>query len=262
MNKQIQTLLRPDHPWKDRLHWFDTIDSTNTEAKRMAQKGAPHGTVLLAHRQTGGRGRMGRSFSSPAGMGIYLSVILRPECRAEQLMHLTCATAVAMCDAVETVTGFRPGVKWINDLIADGKKLGGILTELSILPGSDKIDFAVVGIGINCNQTPLDFSGEIRDIAISLQTATQKPVQRCQLAAGMIEALWKMSETLLIGEPEIMEQYKADCITLGQDIYLLRSGQKLPCHALDLDQEGALIVQHPDGSVETVCSGEVSVRRR
>lgn len=260
MKEQIVNALTREHPWADRIHWFDTIESTNTEAKRMAQNGAPHGTVLIADRQTGGRGRMGRCFSSPPGMGIYLSVILRPNCRAAELMHLTCAVAAYMCNAVVTASGFRPGVKWINDLIANGKKLGGILTELSLVPGSDTVAFAIVGIGINCHQTADDFPSEIRDIAISLEDAIQKPVDRCKLAAFMIQALFEMSWKLLTEKQSIMDAYKADCVTLGQDIYLLRDDQRFPCRAINLDGDGGLIVQHPDGSVETVCSGEVSVR--
>ena len=149
MKDNLLTLLKSVAP-EVQLHWFETIESTNTEAKKIAKDGVPHGTTLVADRQTGGRGRMGRSFASPAGMGIYLSMILRPECRAPELMHLTCAVAVAVCNAIEEVTGFRPCVKWINDLIAKEKKLGGILTELALLPGTDKVDYAIVGIGINC----------------------------------------------------------------------------------------------------------------
>ena len=260
MKEQVISLLPQDHPWTERIHWFDTIGSTNTEARQMAQEGAPQGTVLIADRQTGGRGRMGRSFSSPGGQGIYMSVILRPGCRAAELMHLTCAAGVAMCDAVEQVTDFRPRIKWINDLIARGKKLGGILTELSLEPGTDRVDFAVVGIGINCLQSQRDFPPEIQDIAISLKTATQRSVDRAQLAAAMVEALQNMSEKLLPGKASLMEQYTRDCCTLGQDIYLLRGDKRIPCRALSLDPDGALVVEYPDGSVGTVSSGEVSVR--
>lgn len=262
MKEQIVATLPKDHPWADGIFWFDVIGSTNTEAKRMAQEGAPQGTVLIADRQTGGRGRMGRSFSSPGGQGIYMSVILRPSCAATELMHLTCAAGVTMCNAVEQVSGFRPQIKWINDLIAKGKKLGGILTELSLIPGTDQVDFCVVGIGINCLQNRLDFPPEIRDIAISLKTATQRSVDRARLAAAMVEALQSMSEQLLSGKASFMEQYAADCCTLGQDIYLLRGEKRLPCRALRLDPDGALVVEYPDGSVEAVSSGEVSVRPR
>lgn len=262
MKEQIQAMLSPGNPWRGQLHWYQTIDSTNTAAKQMAQNGAPHGTVLIADRQTSGRGRMGRSFRSPAGMGIYLSVILRPRCGAEDLMHLTCAVAVAMCDAVEAASGFRPGIKWINDLLAKQKKLGGILTELSIDPATGLVHYAVIGIGINCCQATGDFPEEIRDIAISVQAVTKRPVDRCRLAAAMMDALWKMDRKLLSQKEDIMRQYKADCVTLGQDIFLLCGDRKTACRALDLTDDGALLVQYPDGTVEEVSSGEVSVRVR
>jgi len=117
MIDSILASLFDDFPWKERILYFDTIDSTNTRAKHLGTQGAPHGTVLIADRQTGGRGRLGRSFHSPAESGIYLSVLLRPQCHASQLMHLTCATGVAMCNAVETACGLRPGIKWTNDLV-------------------------------------------------------------------------------------------------------------------------------------------------
>ncbi len=262
MKEQLIKHLPPDYPGTKHIHWFDTIDSTNTCAKALAQDGAPQGTVVIADRQTGGRGRMGRSFSSPGGMGIYLSMILRPGCDATELMHLTCAVAVAMCDAIEAVSGFRPGLKWINDLIAKGKKLGGILTELSLVPGTASVDFAVVGIGINCCQTVADFPEELQNIAISLQDVIGNPVDRAKLAAAMIESLWKMSRTLLVEKSTVMTKYKADCITLGQDIYLLQDDEKRPCRAIDLNLDGALIVAYPDGTSQAVNSGEVSVRHQ
>lgn len=260
MKEQIIAMLPKDHPWADTICWFDVIGSTNTEAKRLAQEGAPHGTVLLAHRQTGGRGRMGRSFSSPAGQGIYMSVILRPGCTAAELMHLTCAVAVAMCDAVEQVSGFRPRIKWINDLLAKDKKLGGILTELSLIPRTDRVDFAIVGIGINCLQETGDFPPELQDIAISLKTATGRAVDTVQLAAAMMVALHSMSEMLLSDKAFLMARYTKDCSTLGQDILLLRGNERTPCHALSLDPDGALVAKFPDGSIEVIHSGEVSVR--
>ena len=137
------------------LHRFETIDSTNTYLKQLAEAGAEGGTAVIAHSQTGGRGRLGRSFHSPAGSGIYLSYLLRPNCKPEGLMHLTCAVAVAMCDAVEKTTGLRPGIKWTNDLVWQKRKLGGILTELGFENGL--VSYAVVGIGINCTQTEEDF---------------------------------------------------------------------------------------------------------
>ena len=261
MKEQILALLPHSHPWYNNIHWFDTIESTNTEAKKMAQAGAPHGTVLIADRQTGGRGRMGRSFSSPAGMGIYMSVILRPGCKAGELMHLTCAAGVCMCDAIESMTGFRPRIKWINDLIANGKKLGGILTELSLQPGTDIVDFAIVGVGINCLQTQADFPEELQNIAISLSSVTEA-VDRAALAAAMIGAFGAMDHLLLTQKEGLMACYRRDCCTLGQDIYLIRGDNKHPCHAVDVDEDGGLSVIFPDGRTEIVTSGEVSTRFR
>ena len=122
MKEQIIKNLRESCPWQDSLLWFDSIDSTNTRARELARQGAAHGTVLIADHQTGGRGRLGRSFHSPSGVGIYMSVILRPHCKPQEIMHLTCAAAVAMCDAVENAAGLRPGIKWTNDLVCGHKK--------------------------------------------------------------------------------------------------------------------------------------------
>lgn len=258
MKQNILSYLPGDFPWQ--VHWFDTVDSTNTCAKAMAQNGAPHGTVLVAGAQTKGRGRMGRSFSSPADKGIYLSVILRPQVPAQGLMHLTCAVAVAVCDAVEAVCGYRPGIKWINDLIAQGKKLGGILTELSVDPDSGLVRYGIIGIGINCCQTQEDFPADIRDIAISLQTAINKPVCRYQLAAAMIRSLNQMDAQLLTKQASIMDAYRKDCITLGREVMLLRDETQCHATAVDIESDGALLVKLPDGTQERICSGEARVR--
>ena len=256
MLKEIQNLL-PGHPWADRIHYFDTITSTNTYAKELAAQGAPHGTVLIADRQTGGRGRMGRTFQSPGGMGVYMTVLLRPQCPPQELMHLTCATAVAACDAVEKAVGLRPGIKWTNDLVYGGRKLAGILTELVILPQEC---CAVVGTGINCCQDASDFPEEIRNIASSLAMVTGKSINRAYVAAALINALYRMDETLFSGKQTMLEAYRRDCITLGKDISILRADEVRYGHALSVDEEGALVVRFPDGHTEAVSSGEVSVR--
>ncbi len=140
------------HPWTDRIVVLDEVDSTNTEAKRLALKSAPDGTVVISDHQTGGRGRQGRSFSSPAGQGVYLTVLLRPNCTAQQLGLLTVMAAVAVCDAVEAACGVRPGIKWTNDLVLGGKKLCGILTELSLAPDGtvDSVGF-FAGTAADCH---------------------------------------------------------------------------------------------------------------
>ncbi|MGN0999258.1 MAG: biotin--[acetyl-CoA-carboxylase] ligase [Faecousia sp.] len=259
MKDQILTLLPGDFPWKEQFYYFDTVQSTNTLARAMAEGGAPHGTVLVADRQTAGRGRRGRSFLSPPGMGIYMSVILRPQAAPAELMHLTCSAACAMCDAVEKSAHFRPGIKWTNDLVYGGRKLAGILTELSLNSGGE-IAYAVIGIGINCCQREEDFSPEIREIAGSLSMAAGKPIDRCAVAAAMTEALWRMDTRLLSDRQKILQQYRKDCVTIGRDVSLVRSDSVRHGHAVGVDDEGALLVCFPDGHTEAVNSGEVSVR--
>ena len=259
MKERILSHLPAHYPWADRLYWFDSIGSTNDEARRMALAGAPHGTVLVAGYQTNGHGRMGRSFHSPENVGVYLTVILRPSCGPQDLMHLTCATAVAMCDAVEAAAGFRPGIKWTNDLVFGKKKLGGILTGMG-LKADGKVDYAIIGIGINCCQMPGNFPPDIADMAASLSMIAGKNIDRFRVAAAMMEALWRMDETLLSGKEDMLRRYRQNCITLGQDVVLVRGEEKRYGTALDIDREGALIVRYADGEIAAVNSGEVSVR--
>ena len=163
MKEQILQYVSPEYPWADRFYFLPEVDSTNDYLKKLAAEGAPQGTVVLSDHQTGGHGRRGRSFLSPPGVGLYLSILLRPECPPAQLMPLTCASGVAMCDAIEKSAGFRPGIKWTNDIVYEKRKLGGILTELRLSP-KGLVDYAIVGIGINCCQKPQDFPPEIRDV--------------------------------------------------------------------------------------------------
>ena len=201
---------------------------------------------------------MGRTFQSPEGQGVYLSVILRPNCEPSQLMHLTCAAGVAMMDAVETVSGVRPQVKWINDLVVGSKKLGGILTEMSVSNGL--VEYAVIGIGINCLQKETDFPSEISAIATSVCLAAKKTVLPEVLAAAMVEKLWKLSDTVFSHKAQIMDRYRENCITLGKEIQVIRPDSILPGKAVGMDDDGGLLVQYENGSVQTVSSGEVSVR--
>ncbi len=246
----------PDFP----LHCLDTVDSTNTYAKELARQGAPHGTVVVAHRQTGGRGRLGRSFHSPGGLGVYFSVILRPNCPPDKLMHLTCAVGEAMCDAVEAVSGIRPGIKWTNDLVLGKKKLGGILTELSVDSQTGLTAYAVVGIGINCRQTARDFPADIAKIATSLAMEAKRDIDPAGLIAAMIRSLREMDSRLLTERQAILDAYRADCVTLGQSVRIVRGDAVSYGTALDIDGEGGLLIRRTDGSLQTVSSGEVSIR--
>lgn len=260
MKQKIEALLSARCPWRDTLHWYDSIGSTNDEAKRLALSGAPYGTVLIAGHQSAGRGRLGRSFQSPANMGIYLSVILRPQCPPQALMHLTCAAAVAMCDAVHDVSGLYPGIKWTNDLVIGTRKLGGILTELSVDPQTGNVAYAIVGIGINCCQKTEDFPPELQDMAISLSCAADDSIDRAALAAAMVWALYRMDASLLTMKDAMMERYRKHCITVGKQIVLLRGDEKQYGTALSVDNNGGLVVKFQSGEVKTVSSGEVSVR--
>lgn len=257
MLQQILDFLPEDHPWRGEIHWFDETDSTNAQAKALTLSGAPHGTVLIADRQTAGRGRLGRSFQSPAGMGIYMSVLLRPQCPADQLMHLTCATAVAACDAIENSIQLRPGIKWTNDLVWGKKKLGGILTELISISGQTCV---IIGIGLNCCQSAGDFPEDLRDMACSLAMISGRKINRAAVAAQIIMALSDMDARLLSDKTAIMDIYRRDCITVGKDICLLRGGEVLYGHAHSVCDDGALLVSFSDGHTETVNSGEVSIR--
>ena len=242
------------------VHLFDEVSSTNTLLKEMARQGAPSGTVLVADRQTGGRGRLGRTFLSPGGVGVYFSALIRPNCAPQELMHLTCATAVAMCDAVENAFGFRPGIKWTNDLVVGNRKLGGILTELTLDPRTHLVDGAIIGVGINCGQLSGDFAPTIRDMATSVRMVLGREADRNLLIAQMVKALETMDRELLASPAAMLERYRKDCITLGREVSILRGEEVRHATALDIDAEGGLIVRYDSGETATVTSGEVSVR--
>ena len=259
MKEQILRYVSPGYPWADRFCFLPQEESTNDYLKKLAAQGAPHGTAVLSDHQTGGHGRRGRSFLSPPGVGLYLSILLRPQCPPTRLMHLTCAAGVAMCNAIEESAGFRPGIKWTNDIVYGRRKLGGILTELRLNP-QGLVDYAIVGIGINCCQNPQDFPPEIREVAGSLSMVTRKAVDRFRVAAAELDALYAMSRGLLTDQDAMLSQYRRDCITIGQEVSLVRGDEVRHGKALDVDGEGALVVLFPDGHVEAVNSGEVSVR--
>lgn len=253
MLSEITNFL-PGHPWQDRIQYFETLGSTNTYAKQLATEGASEGTVIIAGQQTAGRGRLGRCFSSPAGMGIYMSVILRPGCRPEELMHLTCAAGVA---AVKATNEPNIGIKWTNDLVIGKRKLGGILTELAVDPVSGNVDWAVVGIGINCCQKSGQFPEEIQDLACSLEMDRQ---DMPSLFAALIGTLYEMRRDLLTKKADIMAEFTSRCVTIGHEISILRGDEVRHGKAIGIDADGGLQVVYRDGSTATVTSGEVSIR--
>lgn len=239
---------------------LDCVDSTNNYAKKLADEGAPHGTVILTEQQTGGRGRQGKHFSSPDGKGLYLSVLLRPNLPPMEVVNLTAWTAVAVCSAVEQVISRRPGIKWTNDIILQGKKLCGILTEMGLEAESGQLQYVVIGIGLNVSQSEQEFGEELSPIAISLEQALGRKVRRAELAAAVLRELSRMMEDFPTQKQRYLERYRADCLTLGHEVRLIQKGETRLAYAHSIDDDFALVVQWEDGSRETITAGDVSVR--
>ena len=235
------------------------VDSTNNELKRRAAAGAPDGLAVVAEAQTAGRGRRGRSFASPAG-GLYLSVLLRPDCPLEQVSALTAWSAVAVCDAVEAVCGLRPGIKWPNDVILEGRKLCGILTELELEAESGRLGCVIVGIGVNVSQEAEDFGPQVAPVAISLKQALGRAPRRAELAGALLEALDRMYRDFPGRWEDWLARYRTGCLTLARPVRVLRGTERLEATAEEIDQNFALVVRWPDGRREALSSGEVSVR--
>ena len=242
------------------LMCLDVTDSTNTECKRQAMVGAPEGLVVTAEEQTGGRGRRGRGFQSPRGKGLYLSALFRPDLEPEQVSDFTAWVAVAVCDGIEACCGIRPQIKWTNDIVLGGKKLVGILTELSLVSETNTLDYMVTGIGINVNQGPEDFSDEVREMAVSLSQALGRPVRRADLAAQVILALDRMYAAYPEDKAEYLEKYRAACVTTGHQVQLITPTARRQAFALEIDDSFNLVVEHYNGKRETISAGEVSVR--
>jgi len=238
---------------------LDSVDSTNTHLMSLAAQGAQEGLVVIADRQTAGRGRRGRNFQSTEGLGLYLSVLVRPNIPAADVPELTAWTAVAVCDGIGAAFGKRPQIKWTNDIIADRRKLGGILTELALNPDGT-LSHVVIGIGINANHQPEDFDPELQDMAISLSQWLGGKGYRDRSVAPLLDALDKMYRHFPHDRQEYLSRYRADCVTLGQEIRLITPASSREAFATGIDDEFRLLVEYPDGTTEAVSTGEVSVR--
>ena len=242
------------------LMCLETIDSTNTEAKRQAMAGAPDGLVIVSEEQTGGRGRRGRSFQSPKGKGLYLTALLRPRLDPSQVADITAWVAVAVCDGIEAACGVRPRIKWTNDIVLEGKKLCGILTEMGLENEINALQYLVTGIGVNVNQRPEDFSPDVRPIAASLFNVLGRPVRRSELAVQIIRALDRMYSAFPQGKADYLARYRADCLTPGNRVQLITPASRTEATALSIDDEFRLVVEYDDGRREALSAGEVSVR--
>ncbi|HEV3270931.1 MAG TPA: biotin--[acetyl-CoA-carboxylase] ligase [Candidatus Methylacidiphilales bacterium] len=226
--------------------------STNEVAREQARKGARGGFVVAASRQTAGRGRLGRSWESPPDRGLYVSIVLRPDLPMTEAGKLTILGSVAAVDAVETVSGLRPQIKWPNDLMAGGRKLGGLLIETE--PKGKRMAFAVMGIGVNVRQEAGDFSPEVRRLATSLYLATGQAYRRADVLVALLQGLERR-----LSRPfeEAREAWTASSLTLGQRVTLTTARGRKHGQALGLDESGALLLRRNSGEVETVTAGDM-----
>lgn len=237
---------------------FDEVDSTNNEARRMAEKGALEGTVILAARQTAGKGRRGRNWESPRGTGIWMSFLLRPEFEPSHASMLTLTAAMAVAQGIRRTTGLDCQIKWPNDIVINGKKLCGILTEMST--EDNQIRYIVVGIGINVNIR--EFPEEISSTATSLLLESGHPVRRAVLVDQVLRA-WEEYYTEFLKTLDfqnLKKEYNACLVNNGRQVQILAPQGVWTGVSLGIDREGQLLVEKPDGSIEPVVSGEVSVR--
>ena len=240
------------------VHFYE-IDSTNNYAKKLANEGCPDGTIVIAERQSLGRGRLGREWCSYNSDGIWFSCILRPNIEPESMQVITLAASVAVVEAIEDTLGIVCGIKWPNDIILSGKKLGGILTELSAEPGH--VNHIVLGIGINVNQPKDSFTGELEQKAISLRMETGGRVSRALVFNNILRHLDNTYNQLLNGQNEvILDDWRKYSVTLGSHIKLSFRGEEYTGIANNIANDGRLIVKCSDGHVREVTAGEIQIR--
>lgn len=240
--------------------FFATLDSTNLEARRLALAGAPEGTTVVADYQTRGRGRRGRTWIAPPGSSLCVSVVLRPARPPGEVGRLTLLVAVAARRAIRAITGLSPEIKWPNDLLLGGRKCCGILLELAAQ--QDALEFVVAGVGINVNQTAADFGPELAATATSLRQELGRPVPRADLLAALLRSLDHVYEAWLAGaDGPLLEEWRGACAHLGRPVRVLSAEGSLSGVALDVGDDGALLVLPEGGAAPVrVLAGDVSLR--
>jgi len=241
------------------LHWAETVDSTNTWARRLARAGAGEGTVVLAEGQTAGRGRLGRGWFSPPGVNVYMSVVLRPSvppARAPQLT-LVAGSAVAATIAA-TVGGLRPALKWPNDVLLSGRKVAGLLTEMD--SEADRVAFVVLGIGVNLNASADDLRRGVGATATSILAATGCSVARAAFVGRLLGELeGRYRRYLADGFEALREEWESYSCVTGREITVAGPDGERRGRAVGVDAEGALMLREPGGGVVRVLAGDVSV---
>ena len=244
-----------DSPYPAPVQLYDTLESTNRTAKLLALEGATHGTLVLAGGQTAGRGRLGRSFTSPAGKGVYCSVVLRPPLPAANAQTATIGAAVAVCRAVQMLCGLELAIKWVNDLYYKGKKVCGILTEAGTDLESGQLEWLVVGIGLNLTATAEDFPPELAAKAGSLYPGGPAPVSRAALAGAIGRELLALCPGFAC-----LDEYRARCFVPGHWVTVCTGTETYAAQALSIDDAGRLVVQREGGRTEALRCGEVTIR--
>lgn len=252
--EKLTAALDPDCPFAGHITALDTVDSTNTRLKELAKAGAPEFTVLTAEEQTAGRGTAGRTFCSPRGEGLYLSVLLRPRAGLEDLLTLTGWVATAVREGIQAACGAPTRIKWLNDIYLNGRKLCGILTELPPLQG-EGADYVVVGVGVNVTQSAAAFARQgLEGIATSLALEGYA-VSREALLAAILESLGEMYRAFPRQRADYLARYRAHCLTLGRRV---RCADGTVGRAVGIDDSFALAVAG-EGGVRTVNAGTVQL---
>lgn len=255
---EVQPELATEVLGRQDYFYFREIDSTNNYARNAAQQGAPEGTVVAAERQTAGRGRRGRTWFSPAGKGIYVSIILRPAMPLQQLARIPLVAAVALAETLRAIPGLDARIKWPNDILIHNRKIAGILSEA--VADMDGIDYVVVGFGLNINNDPSEFPLDLRMPATSVQAEQNQPLSRVRLLQSLLHNLELRYKQLLAGDFGLILNKARDLsMVIGQDVRLETSEGSVIGRAIDLNQDGYLVVAGPDGSIQTVMSGEIEV---
>lgn len=241
-----------------RLVFYETTDSTNVRAKHLAEQGAEHGTLVVAEEQTAGRGRKGRDWLSPSGSNLYFTLLLRPDCPADCAPMLTLVMALAVSEAIQQVCGVNAGIKWPNDLVAEQKKLCGILTEMEL--DGRQIRHVVIGVGVNVKKQ--SFPAELAERATTLEAAAGKTVERKLLLEKIMECFEADYRSFLrTGELSLLRQaYNSRLVNCGRQVRVLDPAGEYSGMAEGINERGELLVRTADGGIRQVYAGEVSVR--
>jgi BirA family transcriptional regulator, biotin operon repressor / biotin---[acetyl-CoA-carboxylase] ligase len=238
---------------------FEKTTSTNDVIEKLARDGVKEGVVVFAESQTRGRGRLGRKWLSPPRLGLWFSVLLRPDLRPEETTRLTVASATAVRRAIERHTGLKPEIKWPNDVLIGGKKVAGILTELNA--ELDRVKYVILGIGVDVNLASGDLA-ELRKVATSLQAELGRPVSRAELAVAMLRELDYDYARIASGAfATVADEWAAHCTTLGHEIVIRTGDRQTRGRAESLSEEGALLLRTEHGHLERITGGDVTLEQ-